>query len=79
MIFKETHYSVRQKDAGGLFRRRISFRSILSCQNGLNRYMGQNICLGPQIQFLSFFPYRAIIGSQHEVWGGVGLTEYWNL
>ena len=46
----------------GLFRRRICFRSVLSCQNPLNRYIGQNISFLQKIKFFSFFPIGPHIG-----------------
>ena len=49
----------RKLETRGLFRRRISFRSVLACQNGLNRYMGQHIVFLQKIQFFVFWPCSA--------------------
>ena len=64
ILMKTTIRFDRIDEARGPDRSAMSFRSILSRQNGLNRHMEQNIFFGPKIKFFSFSAYRTPIGPQ---------------
>ena len=57
ILMKTTIRFDRMVEARGPVRCAMSFRSILSRQNALNRHMEQNIFFWPKIQFFSFSPY----------------------
>ena len=64
----------RKLETRGLFRRRIWIRSILSCQNGLNRHMEQNIICLPKNQFFQFLDLLAL---KDPFFGGWGHFPKW--
>ena len=56
ILMKTTIRFDRNDEARGPVRCAMSFRSILSRQNPLNRHMEQNLFFGPKIQFFNFRP-----------------------